>query len=405
MICNCNEEKLPILFIPNVEQSISGKGIFAREYAVYIHIPFCASKCYFCTIPTTNSFDESLIDTYLDVLLLEMKKWKSMLLGSTITGVHIGGGTPSILSSRQIKRLFDAIIENFGKEIPEITFESNPASVTCEKIDVIATYDNVTVNMGIQSFLRERLVEINRYSDIERIKEIIQYISGKRNLNFGIDLIVGLPGAKNNDYDVAIDCIKELNVKNVFIYPYRHEENSFFYKNGVNCPVKGTDSLIGQMVYVERMISGLGYKSKTVYYWTKERAPRYLYAMHQINGKEWIGIGAGAYSYIDKSVFYNEVSVDKYVSGDSDFERYMLRQNVSSQLIWDMTFMIKKTGFDFERISLKYGKIADRYIRMLTKKLVENGYCGITAGKACLTVKGKVMLDDVETIVRRVVLS
>lgn len=404
MICNSNEEKLPMLFIPAVKQTIPGKGIFEREYAVYIHIPFCAGKCHFCSISTTNTFDESVIDAYLNVLLSEMKKWKAMLSGSTITGVHIGGGTPSVLSAGQIKRLFDAIIENIGKEIPEIVFESNPASLTREKTDVLATYDNVTVNMGIQSFVPERLEGINRYSNVERIKEIIRYIRGKRNLNFGIDLIVGLPGAKKDDYNAATDCIKELDIKNVFIYPYRLEENSFFYKNGSDSPAKGTDSFIDQMEYVERLMSGLGFKSKTAYYWTKERSPIYLYEMHRMSGKEWVGIGAGAYSYIDKSVIYNEASVNKYVSGVSDIEGYTLRQNVSSQLIWDITFMIKRTGFDFERISLKYGKIATRYIRTLTEKLVENGFCGITDGKACLTVKGKVMLDDVETIVREVVL-
>ena len=405
MICNSNEEKLPMLFIPAVEQSILGKGIFEREYAVYIHIPFCAGKCHFCSIPTTNSFNESVIDAYLDVLLSEMTKWKTMLFGSTITGVHIGGGTPSVLSAGQIKRLFDAIIENIGKEIPEITFESNPASLTWEKTDVLAAYDNVTINMGIQTFVPERLTGINRYSNVEKIKEVIQYICGRTSLHFGIDLIVGLPDTKKDDYDVATDCIRELDIKNVFIYPYRLEENSFFFKNGRDSSVKGTDSLIDQMEYVERLMLGLGFKSKTAYYWTKERTPLYLYAMHQMNGKEWVGIGAGAYSYINKSVIYNKASVDEYVSGDSDFEGYPLRQNVSSQLIWDMTFMIKKTGFDYERISLKYGKIAVGYIRALTEKLVENGYCGITDGKVYLTVKGKVMLDDVETIVREVVLS
>lgn len=405
MICNSNEEKLPMLFIPAVEQSIPRRGIFEREYAVYIHIPFCVGKCHFCSIPTTNSFDESVIDVYLDVLLSEMKKRKAILSESAITGVHIGGGTPSVLSAGQIKRLFDAIIENIGKEIPEITFESDPASLTREKTDVLETYDNVTVNMGIQSFVPERLAGINRYSNVEKIKEIIRYIRGKKSLNFGIDLIVGLPGAKKNDYDAAIDCIRDLDIKNVFIYPYRLEENSFFDKHGSDTSIIETDNLISQMEYVEKLMSGLGFKSKTAYYWTKEMTPLYLYAMHQMNGKEWVGIGAGAYSYIDKSVFYNEASVDKYVFGDSDFEGYTLRQNVSSQLIWNMTFMIKRTGFDLERISLEYGRIAAGYIRTLMEKLVEHGYCGITDGKASLTVKGKVMLDDVETIVREVVLN
>lgn len=406
MLCNSNEEKLPMLFIPSVEQSIPNKGLFAKEYAVYIHIPFCAGKCYFCSIPTTQIFNKMLVEVYLDALFLEMKKWEHLLSGSVITGVHIGGGTPSILSVMQIKKLFDNILERFGKEIPEITFEANPASLTKDKIDVLAEYSNVTLNIGIQSFNPERLKEINRYNNIDKIKDCIRYACGKKNLHVGIDLIVGLPGAIVDDCDSAINNIKELNIKNVFIYPYRLEANSFlFYSEHENSSC-AYDNLIKHMEYIESKMNSLGFENRTIYYWTKESEPKYLYAMHQMKGKEWIGIGAGAYSYIDKSVVYNEVSVQKYVSNhEKNSDGYMLWQNVSSQLIWDMTFMIKRNVFDTERISLTYGKIAERYLKKLVEKLLEKDYCQIMMDKIGLTIKGKVLLDDVEAIVQEVVLN
>ena len=75
---------------------------------------------------------------------------------------------------------------DFGKEIQEITFEANPMSLTCEKTDVLATYDNVTVNIGIQSFVPERLDEINRYSNVEKIKDVEENVTNTKDIT--IDL-------------------------------------------------------------------------------------------------------------------------------------------------------------------------------------------------------------------------
>lgn len=406
MICNTNEEKLPMLFIPAVEQSVPGKDILSREYAVYIHIPFCVGKCHFCSIPTTNSFDATTIDAYLNTLISEMYMWEKTLSGGFVVGVHIGGGTPSVLSPQQIKRLFDAIYEIFGKELQEITFESNPASLTREKIDVLARYNSVTVNMGIQSFVRERLEKINRYGNIEKIKDTIRYVQEKENLNFGIDLIVGLPGSTKDDYDVVVDCISKLDIKNVFIYPYRLERNSFFYENQREISAFERGEIIAQMEYTEKLMSEIGFTNKTAYYWTKEDKKLYLYAIHQMKGGEWAGIGAGAYSYIDNAVIYHESSLDRYLSLAGElFGKNVLRQSISAQLIWDITFLIRQTGFDFEVILKKYGKISHGYICTLAKKLSESGYCHFVNGKGALTVKGKVMLDDVEVMIREVVLN
>ena len=405
MICDTNKHTHPMLFIPAVEQSISCKNIFEKKYAIYINIPFCMKKCSFCAIPTMVMSNEKVMDNYLNTMMDEMKKWRKYLAECKITSVHIGGGTPSILSTKQIKKLLDAVIEIFGRDIPEITFESHPETLTLEKIDILSEYDNITINMGIQSFIPERLIKINRYSNIEETKKIIRYIRKKRKINFGIDLIVGLPGAKNGDYDIAIDYIKELNIRNVFIYPFRIEENSFFYKNKSEKLFVDTYDIISQMNYFEKLVSECGFRNETIYYWTKERKSLYLYTMHQISGEEWVGIGAGAYSYINTTVIQNELLLEKYVHEYNNIGGCILIQNVTSQLIWDMLFMIKNKTFDLKRISMKYGKIATEYIRELTKILVKRDYCEVEDNKIRLKVKGKVMLDEVEIIVREIVLS
>ena len=138
MICDTNKHTHPMLFIPAVEQSISCKNIFEKKYAIYINIPFCMKKCSFCAIPTMVMSNEKVMDNYLNTMMDEMKKWRKYLAECKITSVHIGGGTPSILSTKQIKKLLDAVIEIFGRDIPEITFESHPETLTLEKIDILS---------------------------------------------------------------------------------------------------------------------------------------------------------------------------------------------------------------------------------------------------------------------------
>ena len=228
MISNIDKsEAIPMLFIPSVEQT--AMKTLKKEYALYIHIPYCEKKCHFCSIPVTRFTDEMVLDRYVDALLYELKYKEEFLKKNTLIGIHIGGGTPSVLSVLQIKRLFDFITEMFGKELPEVVFEANPASLTKEKIDVLSQYYNVTLNLGVQTFNSQRLQEINRMNDVEAIKECLRYAMQKENLHVGIDLIVGLPNSKIIDFDNDIKIVRELGIKNIFIYSYRLEEKSFFY--------------------------------------------------------------------------------------------------------------------------------------------------------------------------------
>ena len=405
MISDTDKEvKIPMLFIPQVEQSKTCEQIIQREYAIYIHIPVCEKKCHFCSIPVTKFTNEAALNNYLDALLFEMTLKKNILQDSILKGIHIGGGTPSVLSATQIKRLFDGITNQCGEELPEIVFEANPSSLTKEKIDVLANYHNITLNIGIQTFNPQRLREMNRFDDVTRILDCLRYAL-KTKLHIGIDLIVGLPNTNVVDILNDLNQVKQLGIKNVFIYPYRLEQNSFFYNHNSGRMYLSQTEIVKYMEYAEREMQNAGYNAKTIYYWTREDKPLYMYTAHQIIGGEWIGIGAGAYTYLGQSVTHNELVELNYL-GHSwwDDKKQILKQNVTSQLIWDMSFMIKEGVFDTKRIIHKYGKIAERYIQILIKKLDEYGYCRAN-NKMCLSIKGKVLLDDVEKVIREVLLN
>ncbi len=93
-----DREELPMLFIPNVKQTIFDENSLQKEYALYIHIPFCTKKCHFCSIPVMTFKGEAMMDSYLDKLIDEMRMKMNDLKSYVLKAVHIGGGTPSILS-------------------------------------------------------------------------------------------------------------------------------------------------------------------------------------------------------------------------------------------------------------------------------------------------------------------
>ena len=405
MISNIDKsEAIPMLFIPSVEQT--AMKTLKKEYALYIHIPYCEKKCHFCSIPVTRFTDEMVLDRYVDALLYELKYKEEFLKKNTLIGIHIGGGTPSVLSVLQIKRLFDFITEMFGKELPEVVFEANPASLTKEKIDVLSQYYNVTLNLGVQTFNSQRLQEINRMNDVEAIKECLRYAMQKENLHVGIDLIVGLPNSKIIDFDNDIKIVRELGIKNIFIYSYRLEEKSFFYNYFDKKKCFLQNDMIRKMEYAEERIKNFGYIAKSIYYWSIEKDSLYRYTSHQMNGGEWVGIGDVAYSYLEHSVMHNNFIGRNYQKYLNEIKQNQIfAQNVTSQMIWDISLMVKKDVFDTKRIIQKYGKIVEPYLRKLGKRLEENGYSQNRNNKVCLSVKGKVLLDDVDKIIQEVVLN
>ena len=405
MISNIDKsEAIPMLFIPSVEQT--AMKTLKKEYALYIHIPYCEKKCHFCSIPVTRFTDEMVLDRYVDALLYELKYKEEFLKKNTLIVIHIGGGTTSVLSVLQIKRLFDFITEMFGKELPEVVFEANPASLTKEKIDVLSQYYNVTLNLGVQTFNSQRLQEINRMNDVEAIKECLRYAMQKENLHVGIDLIVGLPNSKIIDFDNDIKIVRELGIKNIFIYSYRLEEKSFFYNYFDKKKCFLQNDMIRKMEYAEERIKNFGYIAKSIYYWSIEKDSLYRYTSHQMNGGEWVGIGDGAYSYLEHSVMHNNFIGRNYQKYLNEIKQNQIfAQNVTSQMIWDISLMVKKDVFDTKRIIQKYGKIVEPYLRKLGKRLEENGYSQNRNNKVCLSVKGKVLLDDVDKIIQEVVLN
>ena len=140
-----------------------------KEIGMYIHIPFCKSKCYYCDF-ISFSGKENMIDRYIENLLKELDIYKDLVKNCTIKTIFIGGGTPSYIDGEHIKKLMEFIKENFNVEkLKEVTIEINPGTLDIKKASMYKKSGINRVSMGVQTLNDEHLKKIGRASCRERV--------------------------------------------------------------------------------------------------------------------------------------------------------------------------------------------------------------------------------------------
>ena len=157
-------------------------------YGLYIHIPFCIKKCRYCDF-TSFPDCEQFFDKYIEALLNEMNEYRGYLIDS----VFIGGGTPTILSAKQLEKLFSNIKKVFNLKNAEISIEANPKTLDEEKLSVLKASGVNRISIGVQSFIDEELITLGRVHTAEDAKNTIS-LSKKYIDNVNIDLMFSIPG-------------------------------------------------------------------------------------------------------------------------------------------------------------------------------------------------------------------
>ena len=180
-------------------------------YAVYIHIPFCEKICSYCDFCKVL-YNEVLVDKYLDALEREIR---TVYVGEKIKTLYIGGGTPSSLNIRQLKRLFE-IINIFDKEcLEEFTVEANFESTTLEKLALFKKSGVNRLSFGLESTNKKHLEFLNRNFDVNHAKEIVKYAKDIGIDNINTDLIYALKNETIEDVKKDLDFIIGLDIRSV----------------------------------------------------------------------------------------------------------------------------------------------------------------------------------------------
>ena len=200
---------------------------------IYIHIPFCASRCIYCAFYSTTSLD--LRQRYVDAVCreltlrgkkLEVRSERNDLRAENIDTIYLGGGTPSQLTIEQLRQIFEAIYNNKVSEDAEVTIEVNPDDVSVEFAAALQQLPVNRVSMGAQTFDDERLRFLHRRHTSAQVAEAVERLRAAGIGNISIDLMYGFPGETLADWERDIDTALALNVEHLSAYCLSIEEGT-----------------------------------------------------------------------------------------------------------------------------------------------------------------------------------
>jgi oxygen-independent coproporphyrinogen-3 oxidase len=295
--------------------------------ALYIHIPFCRSKCHYCDF-NSQAGKEHIMAPYFNALKKEMRMYSPQLADCTVSSVFIGGGTPSLAAPELISKLMEDIGDNFnvGKAI-EVSIESNPGTLSIEKLKAYRECGINRLSIGLQACQDSLLKYLGRIHTYEDYVESIENAQKTGFENINADLIFGIPGQTIGDWDETLSKALKTAVTHLSCYSLKIEEGTMFgdrLESGLLTPA---DDDLDRNMYglAKEKLSDAGFLHYEI---SNFSLPGYE-CKHNITywrALEYLGLGAGAHSYISGVRFNNIYSPEEYIglisSGASPAENH-----------------------------------------------------------------------------------
>ena len=282
-----------------------------KEISIYIHIPFCQSKCPYCHFTSIYNHNHLIID-YLNALRKEMEFYNNYLNFRAST-LYIGGGTPSILDIHQLKILFNIISKYIDlKNDVEITFEANPKTLNLRKLLFLKKAGVNRLSIGAQSFDNKELKLIGRVHSSQDINNTYKKARKAGFNNINLDLIFAIPNQTPNNFIINLNQLINLGPEHISLYNLTIDEGSKWHKNNdITLPDNDTDFKIYQ-----RSINFLKAR-KYIHYEISNFAKKGYKCKHNTTywqNNEFIGMGLSAHSFLLKKRYSQTDNLISYLN-------------------------------------------------------------------------------------------
>jgi oxygen-independent coproporphyrinogen III oxidase len=302
---------------------------------LYLHIPFCHSKCTYCSF-ITGGYEDLLAERYLNALILEIKSLSSHLSDKErqIDTIYFGGGTPSIIAPSWITKLLEHCYQYFTvAPNPEITIEVNPADIN---LDHLQSYQKIGINrvsVGIQSFIDKQLKEIGRDHSAKQASQAIKQLRCAGFDNISLDLIAGLPNQTLEEWQYNLSEAISLEPEHLSIYLLEIKAGTTLSAQIKSGRLAMPDEDLAAEMYeilVDTLTSN-GYLHYEISNFAKQRNNSLLYSRH--NTKYWLdipyyGLGVSAHSYHKQERYFNVPSTNTYINNINNTGQAMAEKMV-----------------------------------------------------------------------------
>lgn len=275
---------------------------------IYVHIPFCKSKCRYCdfaSFPDKIGFAES----YMASVFREMSKRRQQLKNYKFDTLYIGGGTPSVIDEKYIAMLLASAKKNFNlSPDAEITIEINPGTVSAGKIDMYKKCGINRFSVGLQSAIDSQLEDIGRVHNLKDFLACARLLKGE---NFSVDIMIGLKNQTVADVEKSIEVAVNSGASHISMYALTPEDGTPIYTDYLNGELPDGDEVAEMYAAGVKKLQEAGFERYEVSNFSKKGKE----SRHNLNywrRGEYIGFGVSASSCINNVRFTNTFDLDEY---------------------------------------------------------------------------------------------
>jgi oxygen-independent coproporphyrinogen III oxidase len=365
---------------------------------IYIHIPFCRQKCYYCDFYKT--VNNTLSGKFIGALQKEIQQHKDYFDGEKIETVYFGGGTPSVLNEEELQQIL-IFLHNYFKIIPdaEITFESNPDDLIPEYLKMLFKVGINRLSIGIQSFQDEHLKRMNRRHNVQQAVQSVENAAKTGFQNISLDLIYGLPALTNQQWNDALHQIFTLPFQHLSAYHLTYHQGTPFYtwlKKGTLKETTETES-IDQFNTLIDTAEKYGFEQYEISNFAKNQ----LYSKHNSSywlGKKYLGFGPSAHSFNGKTRQWNFAHLESYIKAVENGTAYFDMEQLSEDEKFNeyiLTRLRTKWGISMQQIVSSFGQKRGDFLVSELLKYKKSGFLNEQDNVFTFTRKGMFISDEI----------
>ncbi len=362
--------------------------------SLYIHIPFCLNKCLFCSFAISVGQGHR-VDDYLGALEREGAAHRGMRVSS----VYLGGGTPTFLSTAQIKHLMMFVRKNFILDPDgEITIEANPEGIDADKAQCLKNLGFTRVSMGAQTFDERYLKFLGRAHDAATARKSFQLLRDVGFDNINVDLMYGFPGQAEEELKSDVQHLIDLGSEHVSVYTLTIDPNSRFYARQMK--LDDDEKLADHYMRVAQMLEAAGIGQYEVSNFARS-GKESRHNSHYWGGGDYIGLGMGAHSHKAGRRSWNEDKLLPYIEkvhaqghAVAGEEVLSQRQRLGERLVLGLR---TNKGIDYAVLEGDLGCQLDVQAVGQITDLVAEGFLEREGTRLRTTPKGRLVLDEISS--------
>ena len=376
---------------------------------IYLHIPFCKSKCAYCNF--FSLVTEKKMDDYVSALKKEIINRKSYLGDDVVKTIYFGGGTPSLLPIKYVEEILDLLHENYNIiSNPEVTLEINPDTIDKDKMMSLKRLGVNRMSVGIQSFNDDDLRYLGRRHDSRHALQVLDDLSSVGFDRITLDLIYGMPTLTEEKWNHNLDIFFSTGISHLSAYALTVEPKTILgqkIEKEELQEVSEEETIRHYNILVERTKEN-GFEHYEISNFAKEGCRSQHNSIYWQDVK-YLGLGPSAHSYDGDSRQWNVSNLTKYIQfvnadidtdtdADTDMGRYYEREILSKEDKFNeyvMTSLRTSWGCNVDKIEHDYGKSYARHFLKNVKKYLDSGIMLMKNNNFILTDEGMLFADGI----------